>query len=116
MYVGRAEAAAAAGASAIVFYDDGHHVPDNQIFTPTSSFASSIPVGFMDAINGRALRKRMVDQRELPQAIFAQTRDQKETESRNVLAVSQEGDEKKMIIFGAHLDSHRGSPGTTLLI
>ncbi|KAF2129439.1 aminopeptidase-like protein Y [Dothidotthia symphoricarpi CBS 119687] len=118
---GRVRPAAAAGAAAVVVYNNVEtkvtggtlSAPDPQGFVPAS---------FINQADGVALAARLSAGEDI-QAHFQQTQVLENRTTQNVFTETREGDPKNVIMLGAHLDSVQAGPGinddgsgTTLLL
>lgn len=106
---GRIRPAAAAGASAVIIYNN---VPANVTGGTLSAPdpATLVPSGFVNQADGAALAARLAAGEPLT-AFFQQTQTIEEQVTQNVFAETLDGDADTVIMLGAHLDSVQAGPG-----
>ncbi|RKK65903.1 hypothetical protein BFJ69_g15881 [Fusarium oxysporum] len=106
---GRALPAAAAGASAVIIYDDlGVNVAARSLGKPNPE--GLVPAGLISRIDALKFKDR-IEAGETVKAHFQHTQTIEERLTQNIMAETTGGDPRNVIMLGAHLDSVQGGPG-----
>lgn len=106
---GRVRPAAAAGAAAVIVYNDVEpKVTGGTLSAPDPE--EFVPAGFINQVDGQALAE-LLESGETLEAHFQQTQLIEEQITQNVWAETKGGDPDNVIILGAHLDSIQAGPG-----
>ncbi|KAK8875234.1 peptidase family M28 [Apiospora arundinis] len=117
---GRVKPAKAAGAAAVIVYNDTPaKVTGGTLSEPSDALA---PCGYINQADGLALKERIAGGESVT-AHFQQTQTIETRTTQNVILELEGGDEENVIMLGAHLDSVQAGPGinddgsgTTLLL
>ncbi|RWA10240.1 hypothetical protein EKO27_g4885 [Xylaria grammica] len=105
---GRVRPAAAAGAAAVLVYNNVEtNVTAGTLSAPSADF---VPAGFINQADGLALKKRL-EAGEKIEAYFQQDQIVEERVTQNVFLESLDGDPDNVVVLGAHLDSVQAGPG-----
>ncbi|KAI0101044.1 peptidase family M28 [Nemania sp. FL0031] len=105
---GRVRPAAAAGASAVIIYNNvGTNVTAGTLSAPSAEF---VPAGFINQADGLAFKVRLQAGEKID-AYFQQDQIVEERITQNVFLESRDGDPDNVIVLGAHLDSVQAGPG-----
>ncbi|KAH9907516.1 peptidase family M28 [Xylariomycetidae sp. FL2044] len=106
---GRMVPAAAAGAAAVLVYNNvATNATAGTLSQPNPE--AYVPSGFINQVDGEALKARL-EAGESLQAYFQQTQIIEDRVTQNVLVETLEGDPDNVIVVGAHLDSVQAGPG-----
>ncbi|KAI3573160.1 hypothetical protein IWW34DRAFT_635651 [Fusarium oxysporum f. sp. albedinis] len=106
---GRVLPAAAAGASAVIIYDDlGVNVAARSL--GKSNPEGLVPAGLISRIDALKFKDR-IEAGETVKAHFQHTQTIEERLTQNIMAETTGGDPRNVIMLGAHLDSVQGGPG-----
>ncbi|KAK8087637.1 hypothetical protein PG997_002598 [Apiospora hydei] len=105
---GRVKPAKAAGAAAVIVYNDTPaKVTGGTLSAPSEDLA---PCGYINEADGLAL-KELIAGGESVTAHFQQTQTIETRTTQNVILELEGGDEENVIMLGAHLDSVQAGPG-----
>jgi hypothetical protein len=106
---GRIKPAAAAGAAAVIVYNDGpSKVTGGTLSNPNPE--EYVPAGYINQDDGQALVERLNAGEEI-EAYFQQTQVIETRITQNVFAETTEGDDSNVVMLGAHLDSVQAGAG-----
>ncbi|KAL5118090.1 hypothetical protein ACEQ8H_003925 [Pleosporales sp. CAS-2024a] len=106
---GRMKPAAAAGAAAVIIYNDiASQVTAGTLSNPNPK--EYVSTGFINKADGEAIIARL-EAGESLEAYFQQTQIIETRITQNVLSETLDGDENNVIMLGAHLDSVQAGPG-----
>jgi Zn-dependent M28 family amino/carboxypeptidase len=106
---GRVRPAAAAGAAAVIVYNDVEpKVTGGTLSAPDPD--EFVPAGFINLADGEALVE-LLESGETLEAHFQISQLIEEQITQNVFAETKGGDSENVIILGAHLDSVQAGPG-----
>lgn len=105
---GRVRPAAAAGAAAVLVYNNIEtNVTAGTLSAPSDEF---VPAGFINRVDGLAFKEGIEAGEEI-EAYFQQTQLVETRITQNVFLETQGGDPENVIVLGAHLDSVPAGPG-----
>ncbi|KAI0390470.1 peptidase family M28 [Xylariaceae sp. FL0594] len=105
---GRVRPAAAAGAAAVIVYNNvWTNVTAGTLSAPSADF---VPAGFINQADGLAFRKRIQDGEKI-QGYFQQDQIVETRVTQNVFLETIAGDPDNVVVLGAHLDSVQAGPG-----
>ncbi|KAI0400625.1 peptidase family M28 [Xylaria palmicola] len=105
---GRVRPAAAAGAVAVLVYNNVEtNVTAGTLSAPSPDF---VPAGFINQADGLALKERLQAGEKI-EAYFQQDQIVEERITQNVFLESEGGDPNNVVVLGAHLDSVQAGPG-----
>ncbi|KAF4342263.1 aminopeptidase Y precursor vacuolar [Fusarium beomiforme] len=106
---GRVLPAAAAGASAVIIYDNlGVNAAAGSLGKPNPE--GLVPAGLISHIDALKFKDR-IEAGETVKAHFQHTQTIEERLTQNIMAETTGGDPRNVIMLGAHLDSVQGGPG-----
>jgi hypothetical protein len=105
---GRVVPAAAAGAIAVMIYNDvSTQVTAGSLGAPSDDH---VPAAFINRVDGLAALEKL-EAGEIIEVFFQQTQVVEERLTHNVFVETEDGDPDNVIVLGAHLDSVQAGPG-----